>query len=662
MAPGVGERLVLTAAALLAVSGVPGLFLGRGSASGQRLAAALAVAAAAVGLAGTSLCLSSGAAPGVSVPWRVLGGSFDVAVDGLSAAFLLPVFLMAALGSVYGLGYWPQADHPDNGRKLRLFYGVLPAALVLVVTARNAVLFLTAWEVMALSAFFLVSTEDGRPEVCRAGLVYLVTANLGTLLLLALFGLLRLATGSFHLAPLAPGALPPGAAAAAFLLALAGFGLKAGIMPLHVWLPAAHANAPSHVSALLSGVVIKMGIYGIARVAGFLPDPPVWWGGTLLALGAISGVLGVVFAVGQHDLKRLLAYHSIENIGIICLGLGLALLGRSLGRTDWVCLGLAGAVLHVWNHGLFKALLFLSAGSVLHAAHTREIDHLGGLLRRMPVTGLAFLVGAAAICGLPPLNGFVSELLIYLGLFRTIVGGGGGGGPTWPAAALAAPALALIGALAVACFVKVFGVAFLGEPRSARAAQAAESPGTMLAPLGVLGLLCAAIGLLPWLAAPVLDRAVAAWEPLAPPLASLAPLREVSAAGLGLAALLAVVLAAVRTWLRTRPVRRAVTWDCGYAAPSATMQYTASSFAEMLVGLFGWVLRPTVRRPPRPALFAPSGSFASEVPDVVLDGAVLPALARAEGLLGRLKLLHQGRIQAYVLYIFLALAGLLLWR
>lgn len=656
-----GEALVLTGAVLLAVSGVPGLFLDRRGAAGQRIAVALTLVGAAVGLAGTGLRLAAEAAPELSAPWRVLGGSFDVAVDGLSAVFLIPIFLMAALGSVYGLGYWAQAHHPDDGRKLRLFYGLVPAAMALVVAARNAVLFLTAWEIMALSAFFLVATEDRVAEVRQAGLVYLVTTNLGTLCLLALFGVLRHATGSFHLGPIAPELLRPGAAAAAFLLALVGFGLKAGILPLHIWLPAAHANAPSHVSALLSGVVIKMGIFGIARITGFLPAPPTWWGGALLALGVASGVLGVAFAIGQHDLKRLLAYHSIENIGIICLGLGLALLGRTVGRGDWVCLGLAGALLHVWNHGLFKSLLFLSAGSAIHATHTRDIDHLGGLLKRMPLTGLAFFVGAAAICGLPPLNGFVSELLIYLGLFRTV----SGTGLQWPAAALAAPALALIGALAVACFVKVFGVAFLGEPRSPAAEAASESPATMTAPLIILGALCAAIGLFPSLVAPLLDRAVAAWVPGAPPspaLASLSPLGWVSGLGLGLVAFLGLLTLVVRAWLRTRPVAREGTWDCGYLAPSPTMQYTSSSFAEMLVGLFAWVLRPKVHQPLRPGLFEPSGSFESEVPDVVLDGAVLPALAGAERLFGRLRLLHQGRIQAYVLYIFLALLGLLLWR
>ena len=286
----------------------------------------------------------------------------------------------------------------------------------------------------------------------------------------------------------------PWSATAIFVLALVGFGLKAGIMPLHVWLPGAHANAPSHVSAIMSGVMIKMGIYGLVRVLVLLPTPPLAWGYVLLGLGVVSGVLGVAFAVGQHDLKRLLAYHSIENIGIIVIGLGLALIGRTLDRADWIVLGLGGALLHVWNHALFKSLLFLSAGSVIHATGTREIDRLGGLAKAMPRTSLAFLVGAVAICGLPPLNGFVSELLIYLGLFGTL---GIGEGGACPMAAFAAPALALIGGLAVACFVKVFGVVFLGTARSEDARHAHESAWSMLGPMGVLMGCCLFIGLFP---------------------------------------------------------------------------------------------------------------------------------------------------------------------
>jgi hydrogenase-4 component B len=525
--------------------------------------------------------------------------------------------------------------------------------------ARDAVLFLVAWEAMAIAAFFLITTDDRELEVRRAGRIYLVATHLGTVCLMMMFLLLKRATGSYALDPVVPGTLGTGAATAVFLLSLAGFGLKAGLMPLHVWLPGAHANAPSHVSALLSGVMIKMGIYGLARVTGLCPTPPVWWGSALLVLGILSGVLGVAFAIAQHDLKRLLAYHSIENIGIIAMGLGLALLGRALSRPDWISLGFAGSLLHVWNHGLFKSTLFFAAGSATHATGTREIDHLGGLLRRMPWTGACFLLGAVAICGLPPLNGFVSELLIYLGLFRTVSGDGGS-----PTAALAVPALALIGALAVACFVKVFGVAFLGEPRTPEAEHAREAPASMIAPMVVLSSLCALIGLAPAWTAPLLEGATRAWTlPFqGAALAELAPFPALSAVGTGLLLLVAVGWLTLAVLYRRRPLRRTVTWDCGYLAPSPSMQYTASSFGEMLVGYFAWVLRPRLDRHRPPGLFAPSGSLRTEVPDSVYEELVRPVFVRFDRLAAKVRPVQQGRTQTYLLYILAALVALLLWR
>ncbi|MEX2285714.1 MAG: proton-conducting transporter membrane subunit [Planctomycetaceae bacterium] len=656
------ERLVLTAISVIASSGVPGLFLSRHSLAGQWIAVVLAVAGSLVGIVGTLNFAILGDAEPISYGWAVPGGELAVAVDGISAVFLLPIFLIPMLGSIYGLSYWRQSEHAENGRKLRLFYGLVTASLALVVVAQNAVLFLMAWEIMALSAFFLVTTEDEDESVRDAGWVYLVATHSAALCLFAMFALLRSVVGSFAMVPLPEGSITPGMANAVFLLALTGFGLKAGIMPLHVWLPGAHAMAPSHVSALMSGVLIKIGIYGLVRIFSFFPDPPAWWGGLVLALGTISGVLGVAFAIGQHDLKRLLAYHSVENIGIIVMGIGLAMIGRSVGRTDWIVLGLAGGLLHVWNHGLFKSLLFLSAGSVIHAVHTREIDQLGGLAKRMPVTALAFGVGAVAICGLPPLNGFVSEFLIYLGLLRTV---GIGDGHSWAGAAFAAPALALIGALAVSCFVKAFGGVFLGSGRSKHVDHAHESRPSMTGPMVVLMLGCVVIGVAPSLVAPLLDRAITAWVPALPAnelqLAPLAPLGWISVMGLGLIG----VIIATSLYLRYRLLQREVglteTWSCGYVAPSPTMQYTSSSFAEMLVRLWAWVLRPKVRQNPIEGLFAHEGRFASDVPDPVLDGMIRPSFQSIAWLLSRFRVLQQGSIQLYLFYVFVALLALLLW-
>jgi hydrogenase-4 component B len=407
--------------------------------------------------------------------------------------------------------------------------------------------------------------------------------------------------------------------------------------------------------------MIKMGIYGLVRVLSLLPAPPSGWGVSLIALGIVSGVLGVAYAVGQHDLKRLLAYHSIENIGIIVLGLGLAMLGRSLGRDDLFVLGLAGALLHTWNHALFKSLLFLSAGSVIHAVHTREIDQLGGLLRPMPRTAACFLIGAVAICGLPPLNGFVSEFLIYLGLFRTLFGET----LVWPGVVFGAPALALMGVLAAACFAKVFGAVFLGAARSEHARHAHESELPVIAPMMLLAACCVAIGVAPLLVAPVLQSGVAEWARAAPttgnPLTELAPFGWISV----MAGVLASLVAAAGTfyWIRLRAseVGSTVTWDCGYAAPTARMQYTSSSFAEMLVGLFGWALRPKTHIHRPEGLFPQAAEFESHVPDAVLDRAVLPLFRSTARLFARFRVLQGGSLQVYLLYIFVILVVLLLW-
>ena len=657
------ESLVLWGIVIAGSSGIPGLLVGRTSMIGQWMTTLLAVLGAGFGLGGVGLFLATGDSHPIERPWPIPGAEFSVALDGLSAVFLLPIFLISLFGNVYGLGYWRQTEHPENGCKLRVFYGALTAGMALLVIARNSILFLFGWEIMALSAFFLITTEVHDKEVRKTGWLYLGTTHTATLCLFALFALLRAANGSFELIPVNQDRLTPGLATAIFILALVGFGLKAGVMPLHFWLPSAHAVAPSHVSAIMSGVLIKMGIYGLVRVTSLLPKPPLEWGEIVLGLGVVSGVLGVAFAIGQHDLKRLLAYHSVENIGIIVMGLGLALMGRSLGREDWIILGLGGSLLHVWNHAIFKALLFLGAGSVIHATHTREIDHLGGLAKGMRWTALCFLVGAVAICGLPPLNGFVSEFLIYLGLFGTLRDGGG---PSLAAAAFAAPALALIGAMALACFVKVYGAVFLGTARSDHARHAHESPPAMLGPMAVLVACCFLIGLAPLLAAPIIGKGVSAWAPglkdAGPRLVALAPLGWITVMGLGLLAALLMVGAILWLRLRHSVVEKGATWGCGYAAPTPRMQYTSSSFAQLLVGLFSWALRPRTRKPRNLPLFPQKTSFHSEVPDTVLDEVVLPAFRFGRWLFSWSRVFQQGSIQTYLLYIFIALIAMLLWR
>lgn len=437
--------------------------------------------------------------------------------------------------------------------------------------------------------------------------------------------------------------------------------MKAGIMPLHIWLPSAHANAPSHVSAAMSGVILKVGVYGVVRMLSFFAGVPLWWGCTVLILGVISGVVGVAFAIGQHDLKRLLAYHSIENIGIIFMGLGVALVGQATGSSAMMLLGMSGALLHVLNHALFKALLFFGAGAVIHATGTREMDLMGGVGRRLSSTALLFGVGAVAICGLPPLNGFVSELLIYLGFFQGIQGNGAAAAVV----ALAAPALAMIGGLAVACFVKVYGIVFLGLPRSAQHEARHEAGWPMLLPMSLLGALCLAIGLAPSLVAGPLGRVSLTVVPqfagtAGLPLQELVPLTMITLAGVILVALISLVALWYRNRLARATCRESVTWGCGYQRPTVRMQYSASSFAGMLTFLFAFFLKPQSHLPEIDAgIFPRRSRFSSHVPEAVLVLVYIPLLKRLYARFSGMRKLQSGILQQYVLYSLITLIVLL---
>jgi hydrogenase-4 component B len=638
---------------LYALSGVPGLVWRRSGDGGQAMAVGLSVAGSVAGMAGALGAL-----------WRPATVAGFIRVDAIAVIFLLPIFLISALGGVYGIGYWRQAEHSGNGRKLRLFYGLVTAGMAGVVVAAHTLFFMLSWEVMALSAFFLITTEDEDRFVRGAGLLYMVVTHFSTLCLFAMFALMWNATGSFALGPLAAGVVSSGEKTALFWLAMAAFGCKAGMMPLHIWLPSAHSQAPSHVSALMSGVLIKIGIYGLVRMLAWLPGvPPLWWAGVLVVSGVVSGVVGVVLALGQHDLKRLLAYHSIENIGIIVTGLGLAVAGRALNCPVWVALGLGGALLHVWNHGIFKALLFFSAGSAIQAVHTRDLERLGGLARLMPWTAFCFAVGAAAICGLPPLNGFVSELLIYLGAFRTL---GVGQVAAWPAAAMVVPALALIGALAVACFIKAFGVVFLGVARTSEARNCREAGPAMIGPLLVLVACCLTIGVFPWLVAPVMDAGIQGWSAGGiagvPMLGAVAPLGLISLGAVMLVVLLGLLALFLRLRVRCGDVVAGSTWGCGYLAPTPRMQYTASSFVQMIGRLFTWVQRPRLHGPGDLPVFPGPSAFRGHILDLVLDATLRPAFRAGAQFLSRLRFLQAGKIHAYLFYMVVFLIVLLLWR
>lgn len=652
--------MLLGAAVMLAaLSGVPLLVRGINARFGQYCAAFLMVLAAAGGIGGAVITLLQRSRFLFQLAWPFPFGPAEFGVDPLTAFFSLPILLVAACCSIYALDYWPARNNPRTVRKLTLFFGLLVASMLAVIMARSAGLFLLAWEIMALAAYFVLTTDDHDSEVRAAGTLYMICTHTGTLALFALFSLIKSLGGAFTFPAAASLAATGPLATAIFLLALFGFGFKAGLMPLHIWLPSAHANAPSHVSAIMSGVILKVGIYGLVRVISFFTAIPLWWGLLVLVLGMISGIVGVLYALGQHDLKRLLAYHSIENVGIITMGIGTALIGAAVGSAPLILLGTAGALLHVLNHATFKALLFLGAGAVIHAIGTREIDRMGGLLRPMPWTAVAFLIGAVAICGLPPLNGFVSELLIYLGFFNGSIDYSGAAAV---GLSLGAPALALIGGLAVACFVKVFGVVFLGAPRLPLASDPHEAGWRMRLPMVILAAVCLLIGLAPALVAPLLDAAVAA--SLQPggagvTLASVTPLLWITIFGVGLLAAALLLLLFYGRKLLHSPVAAGSTWGCGYLAPTSRMQYTASSFAGMLVDFFAGILCPERHPPKISGAFPGRTGFASHVPETVLERIYLPLLTRAYEKLLPIRKLQHGQLHLYILYTFVTLIVLI---
>jgi hydrogenase-4 component B len=576
-------------------------------------------------------------------------------MDALSAAFTLPLAIVAGLGMAYGREYWPLTAPKGAGRYVRTFFSLLAASLLLVLTARQGVLFLLAWEGMALTAFFLMAADHEKSEVQRASWIYLMCTHTGTLILFAVIALLFYRSGSFLWLPLA--SLPSSALDGVILaLALVGFGFKAGFLPLHFWLPDAHAAAPSHVSAILSGVMLKMGIYGMLRITSLMPHTPVLMGELVLALGVITALYGVINSLAQSDYKRLLAYSSIENIGIIGMGLGLGWTGRAC-HSPWIAaLGFAGAIFHVWNHSIFKCLLFFGAGSLLHATGTRKIEALGGLGARMPRTALVVFPGILAVAALPPFNAFLSEWFLYRGLFASF-----SQGSPW-LASLALPALALTGGFAALAFAKFYGFVFLGEPRTPAAEHAHDPSAWMLAPMGILAVLCLGLGLGSALLLPALDRVIGVLAPEAVGL--LAPgLRWDLTLLSGMMGLLLLLAGAGVRWLsRGRkteaPAPRPPTWDCGYAQPTARMQYTGSSFSD------GWAaLMPGVKAPVRRirALFPRGTSFRVSLQDALGDGQIIPRLANLAERLRRFRQLQQGYLSVYLLYILLSLLGVFLW-
>lgn len=655
----------LGAILLLIVGGTAAVVLGSRPRP-SRLAAQLgAVAGGAIGLAGAVRVLVSGRPEGLSAASFMPGGAIHLQIDALSAFFLLPVFGLSILTAIYGGSYMEGRSEPRSIAGSWFHLNLLTAGMATVIAAHDGLLFLVAWEIMALSPFFLVIFDDKSPAVRHAAWTYLAATHLGTAFLLVLFAVLGGLAGSSDFASY--GAIlrgNPTLCSAVFVLALIGFGSKAGIVPAHVWLPEAHPVAPSHASALMSGAMIKVGIYGLVRILTLLGTPQPWWGWVLIALGASSGLLGVLFATAQHDLKRLLAYSSVENIGIVLLAIGLGVLGMATGTPSIAVIGFAAGLLHVLNHSIFKGLMFLSAGAVQHGAHSLEFERLGGLLKRMPWTGTCFLIGAAAIVGLPPLNGFVGEFLLFYAGFLAV-------GHSAPGMALAGlvsiVAMALIGGLAVACFAKAFGIAFLGAPRTATADTAHEVARPMRAVTAVLAALCIMVGVAAPLMVSAMAGVLADTLVLLPGTASrqLAPVTGSLTVAVLVFGVLVAVSAAAWLWrarrFASRTVRHGPVWGCGYLFPSARMQYTASSFVQPLTAQFHLFLRNREALVPPEGYFPNGASYASDSGDPWLRLLFAPMFRWVDRIVVRLNLIQHGHIHVYVLYVAATLLALLVW-
>ncbi len=652
------------------------LALWRRPGAARRVACGAALAGSLLDLAASAASLFSATPTFIGLPFGNPVFTWAIRLDPLSAYFNVTLAALAAAVSLYSFGYLREMEGRRNLGAFGFFFNLLLMSLALVFTASNAFFFLVAWEVMALTAFCLIIFEHEKGKTRNSGVLFLIMSHAGTGMLLIAFLTLTSASGSLDFASfhLLASRMTPLEQGAVFLLFLFGFGVKAGVVPLHIWLPEAHPVAPSNVSALMSGIVIKSGIYGMARVFfDFYGAPPLWMGTVVLGLGVVSALAGVLYALMEHDLKRLLAWHSIENIGIILIGFGAALMFRALGQGNLAALALIAALYHTFNHAMFKGLLFLGAGSVVQATHTRNMEKMGGLIRRMPVTALCFLVGAVAISGLPPLNGFVSEWLTYQAL---LAGFGTTQSLTRLMFPIAGSLLALTAALAAACFVKAFAIPFLALPRSPEAADAREVSFAMRAAMAVLAVGCVALGLGATWFVPVFDpitqqalgvRASSAlvmahgWA-LSP---GTAHGGTISTAGMALFFLLAGAAFALPLAMRWR--RRSVrgpAWDCGLPGLTADNEYTATAFSKPLRMIFSALYRPRreIQAEYEVSPYYPSAiRFESEIESTFEKRLYGPLRRRVMAAANRMKGIQAGSINLYLAYIFIALILLLLF-
>ena len=635
------------------------------------------VSAAAAGLAGViySLMILIGGR-GLAFEFSALPfvGSLSFVIDSLAAFFIFVISFISIPASIFAVRYVEEFSDKKRISFLGFFYNLFLLAMILVVSVHNAFYFLIFWEMMSLTSYFLVVFEHEKQAARRAGIVYLVMTHIGTAFIAASFWLLFGHSGSFafHDFQLNAGTLPPALKNAIFLTALIGFGTKAGIIPFHIWLPQAHPQAPSHVSALMSGVMIKTAIYALIRfIFTFMGDIPWWWGGIVLGLAIISTILGVLYALMEHDLKRLLAFHSIENIGIILLGFGMSIIFVSNGQPLYASFALIAALYHVLNHASFKGLLFLGAGAVLSKTHTRNMEELGGLIKKMPWTAACFLIGSVAISALPPLNGFLSEWMIFLAVLS---------GYQCPGLAIHffAPVLAALlgfaGALAAACFVKAFGICFLGESRSDHAKKAAEVSQSMKLAMEILAASCLGFALLaPGIVfllgktAGTLIKAETNVSMFTPNgfLISLADVGQIPPFLMG-GILIggSLILFVFLKLTGNREIKIGPSWDCGLPKLEPKMQYTATGYSKPLRRIFSFLYQPTRRvelEDEGHEILRTAQRFESETVHIFEEWIYKPLSQFMLLASKKAKLIQTGHIQLYLSYIFFTLLLLLIY-
>ncbi|VBB06769.1 nadh:ubiquinone oxidoreductase [Lucifera butyrica] len=603
-----------------------------------------------------------------------LFGQVTVGLDYLSAFFLLLVGLLGAPASVYAIGYCREF----YGRRLWLTaacYNLFLLSMVAVFTVSHVVAFLVAWEVMSLVSFFLVNHRWEEAENRRAAYVYLVMTHVGTAFIIAAFLLLAVNAGSFDFQALGQAGVKGWLRDLIFLFALLGFGTKAGLVPVHIWLPMAHPAAPSHVSALMSGIMIKTAVYGLSRfLLVFLGSGPAWWGQLVVAVGILSCLLGVLYAVLEQDLKRLLAYSTVENAGIILLGMGSGLIFTAGGHPVLAGFAWSAAFLHTFNHAIFKSLLFLSAGTVVQATHTHNLEKMGGLIKKMPVTAVFFLIGAVTIASLPPLSGFVSEWLTFQSLFYLPQGVDGLAGQL---AGTVLPALlGMAGALAAGAFVKAFGIAFLAKPRSPQAEKAGEAPGLMTAPLGLLAAICIVTGIWPEPVLKLVTRLLSFY-----PQMDVATLFQNGWFGLsfggsagggwpGIPVAAGLVAAGLTGgWLlagRNRKERECPgeTWTCGIV-PNSRMAYTATGFSKPIRTAFRAILQPqrhkVVAGPADNAYYGRRLTYSLSLDDILRRRLYRPFNSGVIAAAKYVRKLQNGSLQLYIGYILAVTVMAIIW-